>query len=190
MEKTRDTAERFALCALAATRRAKENERLVFHGGTFFYKTNSMIWAIVVPYSLVIPSYVEGSRCATSKLSPISDLPRRDRIDIHSSSRPIEAHVPIDQRKNGVVAPKPDVFTRQKFRPPLPHNNVARDDQLAPKFLHAQSLADAIAPVLYAALSFFMSHDYSASFLTLFFSPTLIDLIFSRVSLRRCPTVR
>src|SRR5439155_24487825 len=134
MEKTRDTAERFALCALAATRRAKENERLVFHGGTFFYKTNSMIWAIVVPYSLVIPSYVEGSRCATSKLSPISDLPRRDRIDIHSSSRPIEAHVPIDQRKNGIVAPNPAVFPRQNFFPRLPHIMFPGNDKLPPDF--------------------------------------------------------
>src|SRR6266550_7055860 len=131
---------------------------LYFMRGTFFYKTNSTIWATVVPHSLVIPSYVEGSRCATLKLILISNLLRRHRIDIHSSSRPIEAHVPIDQRKNGVVATKPDVFTGQKFRSPLSHNNVARDDQLASEFFHAQSLADAIAPVLYAALSFFVSH--------------------------------
>src|SRR6266480_741523 len=163
---------------------------LYFMRGTFFYKTNSTFLATVVPSSLVIPSFVEGSRCVTLKLILAWDLLRRNRIDIHSSSRPIEAHVPIDQRKNGVVATKSDVFTRQKFRPPLPHNNVTGDNQLAPKFLHAQSLADAIAPVLYATLSFFVSHDYSASFLALFFPPTLIDLIFSRVSLRRCPTVR
>src|SRR5437870_10319985 len=131
---------------------------LYFMRGTFFYKTNSTIWATVVPYSLVTPSYVEAPlRYLKGYLK--SDLRRRHRIDIHSSSRPIEAHVPIDQRKNGVVATEPDILTRQKFRPPLPHNNVARDDQLASEFFHAQSLADAIAPVLYAALSFFVSHE-------------------------------
>ena len=85
-------------------------------------------------------------------------LLRRRWVDIYPSSRPIEAHVPIDQRKNGVVASKPDIFPGQKFRPSLPHNNVARDNQLAPKFFHTQPLADAIAPVLYTALSFFVSH--------------------------------
>src|SRR5438876_11637609 len=74
MEKTGDTAERFTLCAFAAAWRAKENERLVFHERNFFYKTNSTIWATVVPYSLVIPSYVEGSRCATLKLVLTSDV--------------------------------------------------------------------------------------------------------------------
>src|SRR5437588_12485348 len=74
MEKTRNTAEGFTLRPLAASRRTEENERLVFHGGTFFYKTNSTIWATVVPYSLVIPSYVEGSRCATLKLVLTSDV--------------------------------------------------------------------------------------------------------------------
>jgi hypothetical protein len=35
MEKSRDTAESFALRALAAARRTKENERLVFHERNF-----------------------------------------------------------------------------------------------------------------------------------------------------------
>jgi hypothetical protein len=41
----------------------------------------------------------------------------------------------------------------------LPDDNVIGDNQLAPKFLHAQSCADAVAPVLYAALSFLVSHS-------------------------------
>ena len=40
---------------------------LFFMSGTFFYKTNSTIWATIVPNSLVIPSCVEGSRCAYFK---------------------------------------------------------------------------------------------------------------------------
>ena len=79
-------------------------------------------------------------------------------IDIHSSTGAIEAHVAIDQRKNGVIAAEPDVLARQKFRPALAHDNVAGHDQLAAKFFHAQPLADAVAAVLNAALSFFMSH--------------------------------
>src|SRR5437660_12916831 len=69
MEKTGDTAERFTLCALPLPGAPKRMNVLYFMSGTFFYKTNSTIWATIVPYSLVIPSYVEGSRCATLKLT-------------------------------------------------------------------------------------------------------------------------
>src|SRR5437763_12062952 len=86
-------------------------------------------------------------------------LLRRQRIDIHPSSGSVEAHVPIDQRKNRIVAAEPDILARQKFRPALADNDIAGDDQLASKFFNAQPFADAIAPVLYAALSFFVSHD-------------------------------
>src|SRR5437868_12445987 len=89
----------------------------------------------------------------------LKSLLRHRRIDVHSPARSIEAHIPIDQRKNGVVATKSDILSRQKFCSSLPDDNVTGDNQLAPKFLHAQSFADAVAPVLYAALSFFVSHS-------------------------------
>ena len=96
------------------------------------------------------------------KVSPNSanrQLLRQQGIDIHPSSRPVEAHVSIDQGKNRVVATEADILARQKFRSALPDNDVAGDNQLAPKFFDAQPLADAIAPILYATLSFFVSHD-------------------------------
>src|SRR5205823_2588715 len=97
--------------------------------------------------------------CLKVSPMPCRQLLRRHRIDIHPSSRSVEAYISIDQRKNRVVAAESDVLARQKFRSALPDNDVAGDDQLASKFFNAQPLADAIAPVLYAALSFFVSHD-------------------------------
>jgi hypothetical protein len=118
----------------------------------------------------VILSEVEGSREVNLKVR--IGIPRlaaassecrlfggRQRIDIHPSSRSVEAHIPIDQGKNSVVATKPDILARQKFRSALPDNDVAGDDQFASKFFNAQPLANAIAPVFYAALSLFMSHE-------------------------------
>src|SRR5205807_5339954 len=127
--------------------------------GTFFYKTNSKSGQRFIPGQNASRAGPRDPRRVTLKLPSGVTLLRRHRIDIYSPSRPIEAHVPVDQRKNSVVATKPDVFPWQKFCPPLPDNNVARHDQLASEFFHAQSLADAIAPVLYAALSFFVSHE-------------------------------
>jgi hypothetical protein len=82
----------------------------------------------------------------------------RDRIDIHPSPSPVEAHISIHQRKNGVIAAESHVSSGQKFRPALADNDVASHDQLAAKFFYAQPLADAVTPVFDAALSFFMSH--------------------------------
>jgi hypothetical protein len=81
-----------------------------------------------------------------------------DRINIYSPTRAIEAHIAIDQRKNGVVATEPDVPPWQKFRPALADDNVSGHDQFAAESFHTQPLADAVAAVLNAALSFFMCH--------------------------------
>src|SRR5437867_8718646 len=83
---------------------------------------------------------------------------RSDRIDIYPPTRPIEAHVAIDQRKNCVIASKSHVFPGQKFRSALAHNNISSYNHLVSKSFHAEPLADAVATVFDAALSFFMSH--------------------------------
>src|SRR5260370_601277 len=70
----------------------------------------------------------------------------------------IEANIPISQRKNGVSAAEANVLARQKFRPALPHDDITSHDQFAAKSFHAQPFADAVAPVLDAALSLFVSH--------------------------------
>ncbi len=83
---------------------------------------------------------------------------RRDRIDVHPATRAIEANAAVNQRENRVIAAEADVFARQKLGAALADDDVAGDDQFAAKFLHAEPLADAVAAVLNAALSFFMSH--------------------------------
>jgi hypothetical protein len=130
--------------------------------GTFFYKnkTNGKSEQRLQ----LMPSQKSGpvppkARVVKSPNAANRQLLRRQRIDIHPSSGPIETNVSIHQCKNGVVATKPNIFTRQKFRSALPDNDVAGDDQLTSKFFNAQPLADAIAPVLYATLSLFVSHD-------------------------------
>ena len=81
-----------------------------------------------------------------------------NRIDIHAPACAIEPNIPIDERKNGVIAAETDVLARQKFRPALAHDDVPGHDQFAAKSFYAQAFADAVAAVLDAALSFFMSH--------------------------------
>src|SRR6266513_117457 len=76
-----------------------------------------------------------------------------------STAAPIEANVAVDQRENGVIAAEANVLTRQKFRAALANNDVASHDQLAAESFYTEPLANAVAAVLNAALSFFMSHD-------------------------------
>src|SRR5262249_23419836 len=82
-----------------------------------------------------------------------------NRIYIHSSAVAIETHAPVNQSENRVITSKSDVLSRQKFCPPLTHNDVAGHNRLTAEFFHTEPFADAFAPVLNAALSFFMSHN-------------------------------
>jgi hypothetical protein len=79
-------------------------------------------------------------------------------LNVNAPPPTIEADVAIAQRKNGVIATKPDIFPGQKFCPALTHDNVAGHDQLASKFLYPEPFADAVAPILNAALPFFVRH--------------------------------
>src|SRR5437016_4531890 len=87
------------------------------------------------------------------------NLFRRHWIDIDAATSAIEANVSVNQRENCVVASEADVFARLKFRAALAHDNVAGDDHLAAEFFYAEPLTDAVAAILNAALSFFVSHD-------------------------------
>ena len=80
------------------------------------------------------------------------------RHDVDTPSRPVEAHLAINERKDRVIPSKTHILTRQKLRSALPDDDIARDDCLAPKSFHAKAFADAVPSVLYAALSFFMCH--------------------------------
>jgi len=70
----------------------------------------------------------------------------------------IETHAPVNQGENRVITSEPDVFPRQEFCAALTHNDVAGHNHLAAEFFDTQPFADAVTPVLNAALSFFMSH--------------------------------
>jgi len=84
---------------------------------------------------------------------------RSDRIDVDPSSAAIEADATIDQRENCVIASEADVFARQKFRAALANDDIAGHDRFAAESFYTETFADAVAAVLNAALSFFMSHD-------------------------------
>ena len=83
---------------------------------------------------------------------------RHDGIYIHPAPLAIEAHAPVNQSKDCVIATKPDVSSRQEFCAALTHNDVAGHNRLAAEFFHTQPFADAVTAILNAALSFFMSH--------------------------------
>src|SRR5450432_550931 len=78
---------------------------------------------------------------------------------VHPSPGAIKAHLTVLQGEDRVIATQAHILARQKLRSALPDNDVAGHVGLAPKFFHTKSLADAIATVLDAALSFFVSHE-------------------------------
>src|SRR6266446_10926822 len=96
---------------------------------------------------------------AANREGKLRRLFRGDRIDIDPPSGAIESHVPVNQREDCVIAAKANVLARQKFRAALANNDVAGHYQLAAESFYAETFADAVAAVLNAALSFFMSHD-------------------------------
>ena len=96
--------------------------------------------------------------CSLERRSRPPAIARRQRVDVHPATGAIESHLSVDQRENRVIATEPDVLAGQKLRPALPDDDVARDHGFAAKFFHAEPFADAVAAVLDAALSLFMSH--------------------------------
>ena len=77
----------------------------------------------------------------------------------------VEQDPPVDQREQCPIASGADVLARDEFRATLPDQNAPGRDMLAAKFFHAEPLADAIASVANAALSFFMCHKLSFTLL-------------------------
>jgi hypothetical protein len=83
---------------------------------------------------------------------------RQGRIDIHTTTVPIEAHNTVYQGEDGVIPTKPNILSRQKLSAALANNDISSNDLLATELLHAQAFADAVASVLDAALTFLMCH--------------------------------
>jgi len=82
----------------------------------------------------------------------------RQRIHMNAAFRLVEPHMSFDQREDRVVPTEPDIPSRTPFRPPLPHNDIPRNDQLTAEFLYAEPLALAVAPVFDGPLAFFVCH--------------------------------
>ena len=78
--------------------------------------------------------------------------------DVHAAAVFVEHHFAIGERKQRPVATGADVFAGDKFAAALTDDDAARRDNLPAKFFYAQPFADAVASVLYAALTFFMCH--------------------------------
>ncbi len=83
---------------------------------------------------------------------------RSDGVNVDASSAAIEPNVAVNQREDCVIAAESDVLARQKFCAALANDNVAGDDQFAAESFYTEPLADAVAAVFNAALSFFVSH--------------------------------
>jgi hypothetical protein len=98
-------------------------------------------------------SALDEARAATDRLSGGDDW-----VDIDPPTCAIEPDVAVNEREDRVITAKADVLTRQKLRPALAHDDVAGHDHLAAEFFHTEPFADAVAAVLDAALSFFVSH--------------------------------
>src|ERR1700731_1035089 len=98
----------------------------------------------------------EGSFFAA--LAGRTQLRRFDRFDIHPATTSVKPYDAIYKSKNCVIATQPDIFARQKFRSALANNDVPSHYLLAPKFLNAQTFADAVPSVLNTALTFLVRH--------------------------------
>jgi hypothetical protein len=83
---------------------------------------------------------------------------RADWLDIDAPTAAIEAHVTVHERENGVIASEADVFPRDKFSPALTDDDITRDNHLTAEFFDPEPLANAVAAVFDASLSFFMCH--------------------------------
>ena len=64
----------------------------------------------------------------------------------------------INEGKNGVIASKADIAAGMEFCAALAKDDVSRDDGLPAKLLYAEAFADAVASILDASLTFFVSH--------------------------------
>src|SRR5271154_6152985 len=103
---------------------------------------------------MVLRAAVEASRGARRHLSRFGQ-------DVHLAVRLVELHGAVDEREERVIAADADVRAGTEPGAALADQDVAGDDRFAAKFFHAEALADAVAPVAYAALTFLMRHSGS-----------------------------
>jgi hypothetical protein len=85
-------------------------------------------------------------------------LRRFDLFDIYPATVTIETYNAVYQSENGVIPTQTDIPPRQKLRSALPYNDVPGDHLLAAEFFYTKALANAVASVFDATLTFFVSH--------------------------------
>jgi hypothetical protein len=78
---------------------------------------------------------------------------------VHPAVDAVELDHAIREGEQGVVATDADIRSGAEAGAALANNDVAGNNSLAAEFFHAEALADAIASVAYAALTFFMRHS-------------------------------
>jgi hypothetical protein len=85
-------------------------------------------------------------------------------FNIYTAAVLVEPHNAIYQREYSVIPTKPYISPGQILCSALPDDDVAGDNLLAAKFLYAEAFTDAVAPILNAALTFFVSHCLKLQF--------------------------
>lgn len=72
----------------------------------------------------------------------------------------VEFHLAVGEREERPVAAGADVLASFKFCAALADDDAAGGDEFAAKCLYAETLADAVATVADAALTFFVCHNF------------------------------
>ena len=78
--------------------------------------------------------------------------------DVYAAAALVEQNFAVRKCKQSPIAACADVFARDKLTAALADNDAARRDDRTAKFFYAETLADAVASVFDAALTFFMCH--------------------------------
>ena len=85
-------------------------------------------------------------------------LGRAIRHDVDAMAAFIKGNLAVGECEQRPITAGAHILSGHEFRTALADQNAARRHELAAKSFYAQPLADAIAPVTDAALSFFMCH--------------------------------
>ena len=83
------------------------------------------------------------------------------RLHIDAAALLVEQDPPSVSANSVQSRPVPTFCAGDEFGAALADQNAAGGDQLPAKFLDAEPLADAVAPIANAALTFFMCHKSS-----------------------------
>ena len=78
---------------------------------------------------------------------------------VHAAALQIEQNLAVGEREQRPVAAHTHVLAGDKLAAALANNDAAGGHNRAAKFFDAETLAFAVASVLYAALTFFMCHN-------------------------------